>query len=90
MTGRRTVVAAIEAALRDVVAGELPELGEDTRLRDDLGLESASVLELLMIIEDTVGIAVDAKEFDFDHLKSIRSFADYVESRLVLSTVDGA
>ncbi|HEX4724000.1 MAG TPA: acyl carrier protein, partial [Pseudonocardiaceae bacterium] len=72
------------------LADELPELGEDTRLRDDLGLESASVLELLMIIEDTAGITVDATEFDFDHLRSIRTFADYVESRQALATLDGA
>ncbi|TCO44778.1 acyl carrier protein [Actinocrispum wychmicini] len=81
MTSRSAVVAAIESALRDVLAGDLPELGEDTRLFDDLGLESASVLELLMIVEEATGITVDAEELDIDDLRSVRSFADFVESR---------
>jgi acyl carrier protein len=81
VSGRREVVAGISAALRDVLDHDVPELGEETRLFDDLGLESASVLELLMIVEDAMGITVDAEELDIDDLRSIRSFADFVQAR---------
>ncbi|HYS39641.1 MAG TPA: acyl carrier protein [Pseudonocardiaceae bacterium] len=81
MTGRRAAVTVIETALRDMLEHDIPDLGEDTRLFDDLGLESASVLELLMIVEDVAGISVDAQELSLDDLRSIRSFADYVEAK---------
>jgi acyl carrier protein len=81
MTGRRAAVTVIETALRDMLERDIPDLGEDTRLFDDLGLESASVLELLMIVEDVAGISVDAQELSLDALRSIRTFADYVEAK---------
>ena len=86
MTGREGVVAAIEDALRDVLDRDVPDLSEDTRLFDDLGLESASVLELLMIVEDTTGITVEAAELEIDHLRSVRSFADFVQARQAATT----
>lgn len=90
MTERAGIIAGIASALHEVLqydqAHALPELTEDTRLFDDLGLESASVLELLMIIEDTMGIEVDANELDIDDLRSVRSFADFVQSRQSVAT----
>lgn len=90
MSGRAEVVAGITTALRDVLPpGADPVLTEDTRLFDDLALESVAVLELLMIVEDTMGITVDPKELDIDHLRSIRSFAEFVESRQAAAVRDG-
>ncbi|MEU5693152.1 acyl carrier protein [Actinosynnema sp. NPDC020468] len=77
---RQEVVAAIGAALADVLEREVA-LTEETRLFDDLRLDSSSVLELLMIVEDATGITVDPEDLDIDYLRSVRSFADYVESR---------
>jgi len=78
---RPRVVEAIGTLLPKVLKREVPEMPEDTRLFDDLGLESASVLELLMIVEDVAGISVDAQELSLDSLRSIRTFADYVEAK---------
>jgi acyl carrier protein len=90
VTGRSEVVAGIAAALRDVLSREVPELDEDTLLFDDLAMESASVLELLMIVEDTMGITVDPRELDIDHLRSVRSFADFVQRRQTVAAREDA
>ncbi|KAA2264199.1 acyl carrier protein [Solihabitans fulvus] len=86
MGDRAAVVAAIGGALGDVMEREVPELTEDTRLFEDLRLDSSSILELLMLVEDATGITVDPEDLDMDHLKSVRSFADYVESRQAAGT----
>ncbi|MGP3983172.1 phosphopantetheine-binding protein [Streptomyces sp. KR80] len=82
MTDREGVLTAIEKALGEVLEREITELTEDTRLFDDLRLDSSSVLELLLLVEDTTGIAVDPEDLDIEYLRTVRSFADYVEGLL--------
>ncbi|MFD5649187.1 MULTISPECIES: phosphopantetheine-binding protein [unclassified Streptomyces] len=82
MTDRQEVISAIEKGLAEVLEREITELTEDTRLFDDLRLDSSSVLELLLLVEDSTGAAVDPETLDIDHLRSVRSFADYVEELL--------
>lgn len=88
MTDRQQVVGAIEKALGEVLEREIVELTEDTQLFDDLRLDSSSVLELLLLVEDSTGISVDPEDLDIDHLRTVRSFADYVESLLVKEGAD--
>jgi acyl carrier protein len=90
VTGRSEVVAGIAAAVRDVLSRDVPELDEDTRLFDDLAMDSAGVLELLMIVEDTMGITVDPQELDIDHLRSVRSFADFVQLQQTVAAREDA
>jgi len=82
MTDRREVISSIEKALSEVLERQITELTEDTRLFDDLRLDSSSVLELLLLVEDYVDIVVDPENLDIDHLRTVRSFADYVEGLL--------
>ncbi|MEU8566798.1 acyl carrier protein [Streptomyces pathocidini] len=82
MTDRQEVLAAIEKALDEVLEREITELTEETRLFDDLRLDSSAILELLLLVEDTTGIAVDPEDLDIDHLRTVRTFADYVEAVL--------
>jgi acyl carrier protein len=80
MTDRREVIALISKALDEVLDQPVGELTEATGLLSDLGLNSASVLELLMVVEDAAGISVDPEDLTIDHLRTVRSFADFVEA----------
>ncbi|RFU83333.1 acyl carrier protein [Streptomyces triticagri] len=82
MTDRQEVISAIEKGLAEVLERQLPDITEDTRLFDDLRLDSSSVLELLLLVEDSTSAAVDPETLDIDHLRTVRSFADYVEGLL--------
>jgi acyl carrier protein len=76
------IVEAITAAIAEVL-GKTPEgVDEHTRLAEDLGLDSTSVLSLLMALEDTLHIQVDPDTLEQHHLETVGSLAGYIaESR---------
>jgi acyl carrier protein len=75
---RPDVVHVVVAALVEVLGRELPDVTEATRLFDDLGIDSTSVLGLLMGLEDGLDIEVDTDELDQHHLESIGALTDYL------------
>jgi acyl carrier protein len=80
-TGRSQVVAAIGSALGDVLDGELPEVTEDARLFD-LGLDSTGVLELLLQLEDRLGVEFDTENLEMEHFETVRTLADFVSTEM--------
>ncbi|MFI9211162.1 acyl carrier protein [Streptomyces sp. NPDC053253] len=82
MMNRQEILLVIEKALSEVLERPISGLTEETALFDELQLESIAVLGLLMTVEEATGIAVDPDELDIDHLRTMRSFADYVEAAL--------
>ena len=80
-TTRDKVVTAIGSALGTVLDRELPELTETTRLFD-LGLDSTSVLELLLELEEDLDWEFDAENLRMDHVETVGALADFVSSTL--------
>ena len=76
------IVSAIEQALSEALQRPISGMPEETRLFDDLHLDSTSVLELLMALEDAVGIEVDPESLDISDFKTIGTLADYVSDNL--------
>lgn len=81
MMDRPELVAAVETALSEVLEREVSGLTEDTRLFDDMHLDSTSVLELLMALEDIVGISVDPDTLDMDDFTSVGTLARYLDAQ---------
>jgi acyl carrier protein len=79
MMDRPKLVAAIETALSEVLEREVSGLTEDTRLFEDVHLDSTSILEMLMALEDIVGISVDPETLDMDDFKSVGTLANYLD-----------
>jgi acyl carrier protein len=75
---RVSTMKAIDVALREVLQRELPPLDERTRLFDELHLDSTSVLELLMALEDAVDMTVNPEDLRAEDFTTIGSLADYV------------
>jgi acyl carrier protein len=75
---RQRVVASIAVVLPRVLKREVADLPETTRLFDELGLSSASTLELLLELEDALDIQIDVEEIDQDDLESIGALASFV------------
>jgi acyl carrier protein len=79
---RRTqVVAAIGSALDDVLDGELSAVTEEARLFD-LGLDSTGVLELLLQLEDRLGVEFDTESLEMAHFETVRTLADFVSTEM--------
>ncbi|MFJ1798403.1 MULTISPECIES: acyl carrier protein [unclassified Streptomyces] len=83
----QNVVTAIEAALSEVLEREVDGLTKDVRLFEDLHLDSTSVLEMLMALEDGIGIVVDPEDLDMDDFKSVGTLTDYVLAQQPTSEV---
>ncbi|HEY8980265.1 MAG TPA: phosphopantetheine-binding protein [Streptomyces sp.] len=79
---RTDVIEHIRVALATVLNKEIGELSEDARLFEDLALDSTSVIELLMGLEDTVGLEIDPDDLEPEVFQTVHSLADYVEAGL--------
>jgi acyl carrier protein len=79
---RRDITTKIEAALSEVLMREISGLPEETRLFEDLQLDSTTVLELLMALEDRIGFEVDPDNLDMADFETIGTLADYVGAAL--------
>ena len=73
---------ALRAALIETLGGEVPELTDDLRFFGDLGLDSTNVIELLMALEDSLGLEIDPDQLLPEAFESIRSLSDYIRSRV--------
>jgi len=81
-TDRQQILDSIVAALSDVLRQELTDVTEETRLFDDLSLDSTSVLSLLMALEDALDMQVDPENLEQRHLESVGALAGFIaESR---------
>jgi acyl carrier protein len=77
---REDVISALETALTDVLERPVTGLHGEVRLFDDLHLDSTTMLEMLMALEDSIGLVVDPGELDVDDFESVDTFTDFVLS----------
>jgi len=70
--------AVVKQALVDVLEKDLPELADDTRLFGDLGLDSTSVIDLLMSLEDSIGLLIDPDELTAEAFDTFGTLTGYV------------
>jgi acyl carrier protein len=85
---RERVMESIYVVLPDVLtrgADSGLEFSEKTRLMEDLGMTSASTLELMLSLEDALDIQIDVEEIQPDDLASLGALADFVASHMVVA-----
>ncbi|MEY9934533.1 acyl carrier protein [Catenulispora sp. GP43] len=75
-------IAAVRAAISATLSKEPPELTTQTRLFSDLALDSTSVIELLMALEDTLNLHIDPDELTPEVFETVGALAEYVEACL--------
>ncbi|MFI9328704.1 acyl carrier protein [Kitasatospora sp. NPDC052868] len=75
---REQIVEHVRVALSNVLDREIAQLTEDVRLVEDLSLDSTSVIELLMALEDTIGVELDVEDLQPEVFQSVGSLADYL------------
>jgi acyl carrier protein len=80
---RTGIIEHIQQSLTVALGREITGLHETTMLYEDLGLESIGTLELLLDLEDTLGIEVDPEDLEMEVFRTVGSLTDYVTGRLV-------
>jgi acyl carrier protein len=76
----RAIASKIIQALADYLKRDTASINEAHHLRDDLGLDSMAVIELLYKIEETFNIQIPDQ--DLPGLSTVGSVAAYVQQRL--------
>jgi acyl carrier protein len=77
------IIEHIRQSLIVALGREITELHETAMLYEDLGLESIGILELLLSLEDTLGIEIDPEDLEMEIFRTVGSLADYVTGHLV-------
>ncbi|OLF05238.1 hypothetical protein BLA60_36895 [Actinophytocola xinjiangensis] len=72
-----------------VTGHEVPALDADTRLLEDLALDSTGIMETLIELEDTFGFRVDVDTLDPAVFRTAGSLADYVGEMTAAADVAG-
>ena len=78
------IVSKIIQALAEYLKRDADSITEQHHLRDDLGLDSMAVIELLYQIEETFNIQIPDQ--DLTALRTVGSVAAYVKDRLAPAT----
>jgi acyl carrier protein len=78
----RVIADRIRNVLAAMVRTDPDTLTDGMRLFADLGLDSTSALELLMLIEDDLGVRIDADSLEHRHLETIGSLAGYFVAQM--------
>jgi acyl carrier protein len=55
----------------------------DSDLRDNYGIDSIVLVELLVEIEDALGITFDSSSLSYDTFSTVGSISDYVYEKIV-------
>jgi acyl carrier protein len=79
---RTEIVEHLKIALSAVLNREVTDLTPQSRLFEDLAMDSTSVIELLMSLEDTMGLEIDPDELGPEVFRTVGSLTDYIETRL--------
>jgi acyl carrier protein len=77
---RSQILAGITSALSEVLQEPVSGVTEETSLFGELCLNSTTVLELLMALEDTLDMEVDTNGLKVEAFKTIGTLADYVDT----------
>lgn len=75
---RNTAIEQIRVVTKKVLNYEVGDFDADTRLLDELGLDSTSMLDLLMELEDMADFEVDVDTLDPGVFQTVGSLADYM------------
>lgn len=84
---RTELLEHVRLALAAVLNRDLPDLSEDSRLFEDLGLDSTSVIELLMSLETSIDLEIDPDSLEPEVFMTVRSLADYIEATFARAMV---
>jgi acyl carrier protein len=79
---RQRIVDETYALAPRVLRREFPELSESTRLMEDLGLTSSTMLELMLELEESLELQINVEDLDED-VNTIGRLADYIAGHLL-------
>lgn len=68
----------LRTALATVLEEEIPPLSDDMNLFNEFHLDSMSMLETLMELEDMLGFNVDPEELDIKDFETVEGYSKFL------------
>jgi acyl carrier protein len=78
---REEIIRHLQIALSIVLNREVTGLEPETRLFEDLAMDSTSIIELLMSLEDTMSLEIDPDELSADVFRTVGSLTGYLQDQ---------
>lgn len=75
---RQTIIGKLETAFSDVLERTVRDLDEGVRLTDDLHMDSTSMLELLMALEEAFDTELDPENLDIEDFATVGTLTDLI------------
>jgi acyl carrier protein len=79
---RSEIIEHLRISLSVVLDREITEFTAETRIIEELEIDSIRFIELIMSLEDTLGLDVDPETLEPEVFQTAGSLADYVQARL--------
>ncbi len=79
---------SIEQSIKEIMVERLflkmapEEIADDTLLMEELGVDSVSVFEIVVGLEEVYGISFEDDEFNVENFRTPQSIANYVRTKL--------
>ena len=79
---------SIEQTIKEIMVERLflkitpDEIADDTDIMQELGVDSVSVFEIVVGLEETCNISFEDDEFQLETFRTPKSIADYVRAKL--------
>ena len=81
-TFRQQVFDEIAGLLPKVLGRDIPAVSEGTQLMSELGLRSATMLELLLELEDSLDIQIEVEDIDRATMNTVGDLSDYIATHV--------
>ncbi len=81
---RQRVFDNIGMLLPRVLGREIPAVSDGMLLLNELGLRSATMLELLLELEENLEIQIDVEDIDNGGMNTVGNLADFVASHSIM------
>lgn len=78
---RTEIIAKLATIVRKVTKSKL-EIREETRLAEDLAVDSLDLLEIVIAVEDVFRIKITDQ--DFSHLATVSAAVSYIQNKTPL------
>lgn len=80
---RERVARTVGLLLPKVLGREIPPVREDAPLFDEIGLDSATTLELILELEDEMAAQIDVEQITQDDLVTLGTLVDFLAGHVV-------
>jgi acyl carrier protein len=77
---REEIITRVNDFLVEEMEVEANPILDESRLKEDLGLDSLDFVDIVVIVEKTFGFKIKAEEMS--GVKTMREFYDYIQSKL--------